>query len=183
MDPALASCLSAFERLEEQRAAVLTRVTEWPHGSVTFRPEANAWSATEVLDHVVLAEAGTIADVEAALAQPHLVEDAERRGVHALHRALRSQKKYQVPDAAEMILPRAHVSLLEVIGRWEQTRQHLRSLLERLSPADAAGGVFHHPYAGWMTVQEVMEHLGDHLYHHEFQLERVRASWMVSQIK
>jgi hypothetical protein len=50
-------------------------------------------------------------------------------------------------------------------------------MLESMGPEEVQLGVFEHPYAGWMTVEEVLKHFSDHLYHHKFQLERLRASW------
>jgi hypothetical protein len=50
-------------------------------------------------------------------------------------------------------------------------------MLESMGPEEVQLGLFEHPYAGWMTVEEVLKHFSDHLYHHQFQLERLRASW------
>jgi uncharacterized damage-inducible protein DinB len=173
-------CLHAFERIERERRAALAALSEWPAESLRFRPTPGAWSAPEVLDHIVRAEAGTIADVANGLERPHPLGKEVRPGIAALREALRCDAKYQVPADATMIHPDTQSALDEVVARWELARQRLRSLLENLTPNDTSIGVFRHPFAGWMTVQEVIEHFSDHLYHHQFQLERLHESWAKS---
>jgi hypothetical protein len=173
----LAECLETFHRLEDERLHVLAGLKEWPAGSLNFRPDPAAWSAPEVLDHIVLAEAGTLGDVQAGLTNPHPLETEDRSRIAALHRVLRSDRKYVIPATATTIQPKPEVSLAEVSSRWVETRRSMHSVLEQLKPAETASGVFCHPFAGWMTFQEVLEHFSDHLYHHAFQLERIRANW------
>jgi DinB superfamily len=172
----LVECARVFEELERERSGLLAELGEWPVGRLSFRPAAGAWSAVEVLDHIVRAEAGTIEDVGEGLRDPHALGDEERPGIAALDKALRSDQSFKVPKDAEVILPDAQTTLAEVAGRWEDARVALRGLLEGLRPGDARCGVFHHPFAGWMTFGEVLNHFSGHLYHHQFQLERLRVS-------
>jgi uncharacterized damage-inducible protein DinB len=173
----LDSCFQAWERIEAERHALMAKLADWPADCLRYRPAPAAWSAPEVLDHLVRAEAGTIADVAAGLKAPHPLGDEQRPGIAALREALRCDARYQVPADATMIHPDTQSNVDEVTSRWEQARQRLRSLLENLTPQDTRVGVFHHPFAGWMTVHEVVEHFSDHLYHHQFQLARTRSSW------
>ena len=172
----LVECSLMFYELERERAELIAELGEWPSGRLGFRPVAGAWSAVEVLDHVVRAEAGTIEDVRAGLRNPHALGDERRPGIAALDRALRSDQSFKVPAGAEMILPDTQTTLAEVAGRWEAARADLRGVLEGLGPEDVRCGVFHHPFAGWMTVGDVLNHFSGHLYHHQFQLERLRIS-------
>jgi hypothetical protein len=172
----LEGCFQAYQNLEAQRSQVLARLAEWEPRCLTYRPSPEAWSAAEVLDHIVRAEVGTVHDLRSGLRHPHNLGSAQRPSIATLSRILRSDKKFQVPGTAASIHPNRQITLPEVTHRWEQARRHLQLVLQRLSPADTGAGVFQHPFAGWMTVQEVLENFGDHLYHHEFQLERLRAA-------
>lgn len=128
----------------------------------------------EVLDHIVKAESGTIADLRLGLRDPHALGDEERPGIAALDRALRSDQTFKVPAGAVAILPDSQAALSDVAARWEDARKALRSILEGLAPDEVRCGVLCHPFAGWMTVAEVLDHFSAHLYHHGFQLERLR---------
>jgi DinB superfamily len=176
MSMELAECSHAFRELESQRTELLTELATWPPSVLSFRPAPGAWSAVEVLDHIVRAEAGTIANVRAGLRTPHILGGEDRPGIAALDRALRSDQSFRVPPGAAAIYPDTQTTLPEVMSRWEQARAELRALVESLAPADSQCGVFCHPFAGWMTVADVLDHFSAHLYHHGFQLARLKAA-------
>jgi hypothetical protein len=173
----LADCFRAFEGLEAERARVLAQLADWPSAFVSFRPSPSSWSAAEVLDHIVRSESGAIADVRTGLQSPHILGSEDRPRIAALDSALRSRESFQVPAGAAAIHPDPQTTLPEVASRWELARTDLRLLLEGLTPACACSGVFCHPFAGWMTFREVLDYFSAHLYHHGFQLERLRTSW------
>jgi hypothetical protein len=108
---------------------------------------------------------------------PHILGGEDRSKVATLCEALRSDRKFEVPAGAAAAHPDRRTTLLDVASRWERSRVALRSLLESLTPAELGYGLFCHPFAGWMTFGEVLEHFSTHLYHHEFQLARLRAAW------
>jgi hypothetical protein len=74
------------------------------------------------------------------------------------------------------IEPDAEVSFAEVVERWDAARGVLRVMVSGMSEEQARCGVFDHPFAGWMTMGEVLGHMRDHLYHHQFQLARLREA-------
>jgi hypothetical protein len=173
MSPELEACHEAFAALERQRSETLARLAEWAPDRVTFRPSPDNWSAIEVLDHIVRAESGTITDVKNGLRHPHVLGPEERPGIALLDRALRSNKKFRIPAGAGTVFPDPQTTLPEVLGRWENARQALGCILEELTPEGARTGVFNHPFAGWMTFAEVLDHFDAHLYHHIYQLARL----------
>jgi hypothetical protein len=176
MSGELDTCFRIFALLEAQRTETLAELSDWSPDRVSFRPAPGSWSAVEVLDHIVRAETGTIADVRIGLRNPHLLRAEDRPGIAALDRALRSEQTFVVPPGAKAIYPDTQTTLSQVAGRWEQTRGDLERLLHELEPSNARCGVFRHPFAGWMTLAEVLDHFSAHLYHHGFQLARLRVS-------
>jgi hypothetical protein len=141
----------------------------------------NAWSAPEVLDHIVRSEAGTTLDVSFGLLSSHRLDSGDRPRVAVLDQLLRSDQTFQVPAGAAAILPSSQITFREVVSRWEDVRTELLSIVQGLSPAAVSGGVFLHPFAGWMTFREVLEHFSSHAYHHGLQLARLHASWLKLQ--
>lgn len=165
-----------FHDLETQRLALIAEISAWPVARQCFRASPGTWCAVEVLDHIVRAESGTVADVRDGLRHPHPLGTEERPRIAALDRALRSDGTFQVPATAAAIHPDPSTTLPDVVARWEQSRAELAALLQTLSPAETQCGVFHHPFAGWMTVGDVLDHFAAHLFHHEFQLARLRTA-------
>ena len=173
----VAGCCRRFEELQRERSELVGELGKWPAKRLSFRPAEGAWSAVEVLDHVVRVESLTIGDMREGLRRPHAVGEGERPKIAELERALRSDKKFRVPAGQGAIYPVAQTTWAEVTERWNEARKELRGMLESMGPEEVQLGVFDLPYAGWMTVEEVLKHFSDHLYHHQFQLERLRASW------
>jgi hypothetical protein len=171
----VAECCRMFEEIERERLELVRELGEWPVERQNFRPAEGAWSAVEVVDHVVGSEAATIADVRLGLRNPQVLGEEERPGLAVLERALRSERSFKVPAGG--VHPDRQRSLSEVASLWEEERSELRVVVEGLTPEEAGNGVFRHPFAGWMTVEEVLKHFSDHLYHHQFQLARLRMSW------
>jgi hypothetical protein len=169
-------CHRAFSELENQRRETLARLAEWPQQKVGFRPSPGAWCAIEVLDHIVRAESGTITDVRNGLEHPQPLGSEERPGIALLDRALRSDKKFRVPAGAGTIHPDPQTTLPEVLTRWEHAREELERMVSDLTQEQALGGVFHHPFAGWMTFADVLDHFNAHLDHHLHQLTRLEVS-------
>jgi DinB superfamily len=176
MSQELDTCSRSFAELEAQRTETLAELVDWSPQRVSFRPAPGSWSAIEVLDHVVKTETGTIADLRTGLRNAHLLGTEDRPGVAALDRALRSEQFFQVPPGAEDIYPDKQTTLPQVAIRWERTRVELGRMVQELAPEDVRCGLFCHPFAGWMTFAEVLDHFSAHLCHHRFQLARLRVS-------
>jgi hypothetical protein len=170
-----AECAGVLEEMERERARLLGELGAWTAARLGFRPAEGGWSAVEVLDHIVLAEAGTTEDMRETLKALQVLGDEARPKVAELERALRSEQRFILPTGAG-IEPDAGTDFAEVVRRWDVARGELGLMVEGLSDEEARCGVFCHPFAGWMTMGEVLGHMGDHLYHHEFQLERLREN-------
>ena len=177
MSKDLDSCYQALAELETQRIETLAELGGWSPNCLSFRPAPTAWTAIEVLDHIVRAETGTLGDLQEGLRNPHPLGTEERPRVADLDRALRSDRSFQVPAGAEEIRPDPQTTWAQVTDAWALTRKELGQLVQSLGPGDTRCGLFCHPFAGWMTFEEVLQHFSAHLYHHRFQLARIRASF------
>lgn len=179
MTNAKAETWRRFERLEAERAAVLEELASWPPGSVAFRPADGGWTAAEVLDHVARSESGMFAELRAGLQAPHRIVPEDPRRVEALAQSLRSDARFKVPAGG--VHPDASVTLDDVQQSWARARKELCALLESLRDEQVGLGVFKHPFAGWMTMDELLDHCSDHLFHHRLQLARLRDSFAQRQ--
>jgi hypothetical protein len=168
-----------FSALETQRAALLTDVAGWPAAVLAYRPAPGAWSAPEVLHHLVRVERGILAEAERGLGAPHPRGLRDRLGCALLDRVCRSKRRVRMPaSVAARVAPAPAAHLVVVRAEWDATRRDLARFLDRvpaLRPDQQRGGVFRHPVAGWMGVPEVLRFFWAHAYHHAFQLARLRA--------
>jgi hypothetical protein len=171
---------TTFGALEAQRAALLTDVAGWPAAALVYRPAPGAWSAPEVLHHLVRVERGILAEAERGLAAPHPRGLRDWLGCALLDRVCRSERRVRMPaSVAARVAPAPAADLAVVRAEWDTTRRDLARLLDRvpaLRPDQQRGGVFRHPVAGWMGVPGVLRFFWAHAYHHAFQIARLRAA-------
>jgi hypothetical protein len=169
--------MPTFDALEHQRAALLADVGSWPMAAVTYRPAPGAWTAAQVLDHLVRSERGILAQVRQRLDVPHRRGLRDRLGCAFVERVFRSERRVRVPESvAALVAPAPGADLAVVHADWDATRADLARLLTTIGPEQGRGGVFRHPVAGWMGVREVLRFFWVHAHHHAFQLARVRAA-------
>jgi uncharacterized damage-inducible protein DinB len=162
-----------FRQLESERIRLLTELSQWPPNEINVRPSPGAWSALEVLDHIVRVECETMVEVREGLRNPCALETEERLGIAALQRALRSDRRLQLPPGSDSIYPDQQTTLADAASRWVRSRSELGTLLNTIDPRIRGCGVFCHPSAGWMTIHDVLDYLSAHLHHHRFQLARL----------
>jgi hypothetical protein len=165
-----------FARLEHQKTEMLAGLECWPPDLLTRQPEAEAWCAVQVLDHLVRTETGITARARLGLADPHPVGVRDRMGVALLDRVFRSEHRVKVPAGATTVLPAVCPSLLSVLERWERGRRELQGVLAAPEVATVQDGVFRHPVAGWMTFEQVLQFFSVHMIHHGYQLRRIHGA-------
>lgn len=167
--------MTTFEALEVQRHELLADVGAWTPAQLAYRPSPRAWSAPEVLDHLVRAEAGILAAARDGVRAPHRVGVRDRAGFAFIDWLFRSDRRVRVPASAAGVLPDSAADLAGVRRRWDATRAELGAFLAPLAPEQLGRGVFRHAVSGWMTVPQVLRFFEVHAHHHGFQLARLRA--------
>jgi hypothetical protein len=167
-------CIS--RRMERQQIALLSALSSWPSEHLAFRTSPDAWSATQVIDHLLKVEQGTTDDLRTPFTHPGppiTTRDAHR--AHALIRWLLSNKQAQVPrSAAGYLWPDTNASFNETAEQWRQARHNLLALIRNRELDDSI--LFIHPGSGPMNLILVLRYLHAHTRHHEHQLARLQQA-------
>jgi hypothetical protein len=166
----------AFHKLERQKDGLLHDLSTWPTSCLAYKPNAGAWTAYNVLDHVIRVEESVIEDIQANVATRRTVTMRDHLGALLVNCVMRSPMRIAVPDSATMVLPTGISDLAELKVQWAKTRWNMSALLHSLSADELHCGLFRHPVAGWMTMPETMTFCSAHLAHHVFQLNRLRRA-------
>ncbi len=174
MPHTLAYCRSMLGELEERRQSLLTEVASWPEDRRRFSPGPGAWSALQVVEHLIKTEAAILTSMRAGLGRPRRRGLRDLAGVWFLDRVFRSPRRVKTPASASRVLPGDPISLDDLTGQWHTTRRELDKVIAGLTPEQTRGGVFRHPISGWMRVGDTLNFFSSHLIHHRFQLARIR---------
>lgn len=161
-----------LQRIEALRDALLAEVAAASETKRRHRPTPDAWSAIEVLEHLVLAE------------RVVLGPSAQWRDRAGASRSLRDrvrfymvrlvlQQRIKVRTPSEQMRPSGRASFEQLRTAWVAQQEALREFVLSLDAAGARRAIFHHPIAGPLTVPQALQLLEVHLRGHAAQVHRL----------
>jgi hypothetical protein len=167
------------------RFETLAAVTDDLLAAVAALPDPNAqptdggWSGTQVVRHLIGAEASITTLLEKQVAKP--AAELPAAGLKNWFRSkfmsyvlAKPGRKFKMP--ARLPEPGAEVAAVEELRReWATKRQNLGRLLVNFPLTHQQRAVFQHPRAGWLTMPQTLQFLTDHVRHHLQQVERLRG--------
>ncbi len=164
------------ERLKAQKADLVAQLEPVSNDNFTTAPADGGWSISQVVNHIIIAEYGTNQYIGKKLLA---LDSLSKAGVsnqlksRALKVALKSPKKFAAPPALPDPENRDKDRTLE---QWEVVRQDLYKTFESLPIESLDREIFKHPVVGYLTPEQTLHFLNDHLHHHLRQINRILAS-------
>ncbi len=165
-----------LNRLDASLQRLETQLHAYSSEELNRRPMPDQWSVMQVVNHLMMAETGSLNYLRKKLSTPSPMKKA---GISAAFRTWFLNLslsitfiKYKAPaSVSEDKLP--VVSDRDtVLQQWKTTRQELRSFLNTL-PADLFDKeAYRHPRAGRMTMQQMLSFLETHFNRHLNQINR-----------
>lgn len=159
---------SRFARYEEQRAVIEGRVCVCSDVQLRAAPGAAAWSALQIVEHLVLSDE-TIGRTQAATPP-----EAYRFLPRSLKRALilaALNRNIRLPLPSPDLEPRGEASLSELLQRWDTARRGLCASLEDVKSAQETP--FAHPVSGLLTAMQLLDLGLAHAAYHGRQMEQL----------
>jgi len=164
-----------LDRLDQDLRNLLTDLDGYSEQTLNKKPDINSWSVFQIMTHLILAEGGSVKYVQKKLSfNPELkTAGAASKARSVLVNAyLSSPLKRKAPDAiAGDNLPE-HTTFWDVAKKWKGQREELRSYLAEL-PADLFDKeLYKHPFAGKMTLEDMLSFFQRHYNRHKKQIYR-----------
>ncbi|MBC7910545.1 MAG: DinB family protein [Pyrinomonadaceae bacterium] len=172
-----------FDEMDETHARFYERAGALSAEEASARPDAGAWSVTEVIEHVSIVESSIVKLVTRLLMKAEAAgekarEDGSIVPVSVEQIVERSQReKYQAPETAH---PSGDVPIADSIARMRATREALEELRPRLEKTDLSNVSYPHPAFGPMNVYEWLILLGIHKARHLKQIETMLSAHIAS---
>ena len=166
-----------FEQLERATEQLITSA-EALGPDKTKAPAASQWSAVQVVHHLLFIEGNIIQYVQKKMLSEELLPKISfftRLRVQFVRLMLRLPGlKFKAPRGVATLTDAGEVPTLpEMRQTWEASRRQLERLLNEFPSRQLNRAVFPHPRSGRITIYQVMEHLVDHLLHHQQQMARI----------
>lgn len=166
-----------FEQLERATERLIASA-EALGPDKTKAPAAGQWSAVQVVHHLLSIEDTITQYVQKKMHSEELLPKVgllTRLRVQFVRLMLRLPGlKFKAPRGVATLTDTGEVPTLpEMRQTWEASRRQLERLLNEFPSRQLNRAVFPHPRSGRITIYQIMEHLVDHLLHHQQQMERI----------
>ena len=169
--------LRRLQVLEERRRQLFERLEGLDPDFLNRRPGVGRWSMIQVMCHLIRAEELSLSYIQKKVDKPEGLLDVTVSGwlrVLGLAVALRSPLRVKAPGAAADVPERE--DLAKTRRHWDEVRSQWRALVERFPRELERKGVFRHPFAGRMTLNQSLAFTVEHVRHHEKQIEAIQRT-------
>ncbi len=161
--------------LEMQRKRVFANLADIEPTKLTTRPAPHGWSVLQVLAHLVTAERLSMQYIrkkKQGIATASNTGPWDEFKFWLLKMSQRIGFKYRAPRAVVSSTP-AFNTLAQAGEAWAQQRADLKALLAEFTEDDLRKKIFKHPFAGRLNIVQTLIFFGEHVRHHEPQIERL----------
>ena len=174
------SVVDIYKAIDEPRERLYNRVESLNEEQANARPEANAWSAAEIVEHLTIMEERLVRMMKVMLTKAERASLKSDRAMVEIKPfsldelvARSRNERYIAPDAMR---PSGTVRLAHLLVRLRQSRVELRSLRPRIEATDLSAVTYPHPAFGPLNFYQWLAFIGLHEERHLRQLESVMAA-------
>ncbi len=176
MDSRLQSIRSQFHKMELQKQDIIHLLRSIPPEKYSQHPDPNTWSMGQVAHHLYLSEKNSLAYLKKKLSYPDSVpkyHPISWGGILLVKLVFLTRFKIKAPDSLDMRKFSQPMPLDELDTKWNELHREFLSFLEMHLPAFGKHLVFRHPFAGRMTMYQMLIFINDHIRHHQHQITRI----------
>jgi len=169
---------ATFDQIESRRKKLFALLDRYHSSDLKIKESDTQWSVNQVLTHLVEAENGTVAYIKKKMMAPELL--TQKTGKTSLRFALLKVAlalpvKYKLPQ--KLPVPSNEFEYIELKMSYDQARSKVLELIDNLPGALHEKEIFRHPFAGRFTLRQTLGFLGDHMEHHERQIQRILSNF------
>ena len=166
-----------FHQLESQRLQVIQELSSYDNSVLNKRPNPEAWSATQNLVHLVIAEAASVAYMRKKLSFTSQIPKAgfkSKLRYMVLNLAFALPFKFKAPKGLDT-LPE-FTDFNDLKNNWASQRLDLQSFIESLPDNVLESEIWRHQVAGKMSIPQMLDFFHDHVKRHHGQITRTLKS-------
>jgi uncharacterized damage-inducible protein DinB len=173
-----------FDRLEEKKSALMLQITAMSEKTYMQQPSPESWSVAQAANHVYMSEQLSLAYIRKKLSYPETLQHFHWKSwpaVWLLKFVLWSPYKRKAPQNINMWENQTILSREELDMNWSALRKDLITFIDQHQPAFGSHMVYRHPYAGRMTMHQMLIFFNDHMEHHMRQIDKIISKILPSE--
>lgn len=163
-----------LNELETLRTEIVSQYDAYTTDQLTFKPEPGHWNLLQVLDHIVTSEKMSAIYIKRQLngkKYPPPPGMKSRFRYNLLKVALKLPFRYKAPSIVDSTGKTPDLHILQ--ESWKTIRGEIRTIIETTDEELLDLGVYEHPRAGLLNMEQALDFLDMHIRHHEKQMERI----------
>jgi uncharacterized damage-inducible protein DinB len=175
MDNRITRIRRQYHRLERKRDLLMKEVQSCSPEDYLRQPTPDQWSIGQVANHLFLSEKLSLGYLRKKLSYPETVPRFQFRswwGIGLIKIVFFLQVKVKAPGPINMWEEQDVLSASALEEQWGQLREELISFIEQHDAAFGSHLAYRHPFAGRMTMYQMLIFLNDHMAHHLRQVRR-----------
>lgn len=138
----------------------------------------DAWSANQVLEHILIAETGTLGYMKKKSSSG--CDILEKTGEEHIQKSKAVNTRLQLPDRyqAPSVLtdPTNNYSFDQLNAQWNLIREDMKNFIGNVDEKHYDKLVFRQPIAGMLNLLQAMEFMIYHIRHHIPQIQRIKEA-------
>ena len=177
MNKRLKAIHSQFDKMEVKKQEIMKLLGSLSPGQYHQQPDPASWSMGQVANHLYLSERNSLAYLRKKLSYPDLVPGYSPKswlGIVAIKLVYLFHYKIKAPESINMWKVGIAIPYEELKLKWDELRQELISFIEQQEPVFGRHLAFNHPFAGRMTMHQMLIFMNDHIRHHQGQIMRIQ---------
>lgn len=167
-----------FNEIEATREQLFKDLEQYTEDQLNFKPSTDEWSILEVMNHLMMAEGGSVLYVQKKLTNG--LADLPEIDAEAGDRFQQLTDYMQGENAAPappMVTPTFERTTYAATREgWDKIRQDTVTQLERFGEADLHKATYKHLLAGRMTIGQMLGFFRLHFNRHLKQIDRIKAA-------
>lgn len=167
---------SQIKELEQATADMLHIVQNASPSQRNFQPNPTSWSLLGVVEHLVIAEKGTLGFFQKY--NPN--ESKHQANLKSKFKNLLGKITFSVPvkikAPSPVLYPKGGLDLEQLTKDWTTYRASILKIVNSFPAEKANYTVFKHPLIGPMTMKQTLNFMTTHIRHHIKQMKRIQAS-------
>jgi len=168
--------LIRLDELETLRKEVVSQYDAYTSDQLTFQVNPQQWSLLQVLDHIVTAEKMSAIYIKRHLngkKYPPAPGFKEKFRYGMLKLAFKLPFKYTAPDIVDSTGKSPDLATLQ--ENWKTIRSELLGIVESTDKELLELGVYKHPRAGLLNMEQALDFMALHIRHHQKQIDRITS--------
>lgn len=162
-----------WNSLENKRVALMTSLSKYDNDVLNKKPNQEAWSTVQVMQHLMNAEMQSLNYMKKKLSHSIKVPKAgikSRLRRFALRVAFALPFKYKAPPQLEVFPDYSNFDALKI--QWASQRLELQDFIEILPDNVFHSEIWKHQIMGKMTISQMIDFFESHFDRHQKQIEK-----------